>query len=242
MRSLFPLLAFVAAGVLLAAPVPKEKKDDFGPITDEQLKASENNLKQILLAMHNYESAMGKFPNNGPMTPGKKGAKPVSWRVHILPYVEEDNLYKEMWDDYKWDEAWDSEANKKWVEKMPKIYAPIRVTTKEKGHTFYRGFTGKGAVFEAGLKLTIPAITDGTSNTVAVVEAGESVPWTKPDDLPFDPKKELPKLGGLFDGEFHMALCDGSVRRVKAKFDADVMKALITRSGGEVADASSLDR
>jgi hypothetical protein len=77
-------------------------------------------------------------------------------------------------------------------------------------------------------------LIDGSSNTVMVVEAGESVPWTKPDDLPFDAKKDLPKLGGLFDGVFHAAYADGSVHRSKAKFDAETLKAMITRNGGEV--------
>jgi hypothetical protein len=239
MSRLIPaLLAAAGVSALVAAPVPKGAKEDFGPITDEQLKESVNNLKQILLAMHNYESANGFLPNNG--NPTGQGKAVVSWRVHLLPYLEQDHLYREMMADFKWDEPWDSKDNLKFVEKMPKIYAPVRVKTKEKGHTFYRGFTGADAVFEAGLKLRFVAITDGLSNTAAVVEAGESVPWTCPDDLPFDPKKDLPKLGGLFDGDFHVAFADGSVRKATGKKvnDAEFRK-LITRSGGEVGDTDA---
>jgi Protein of unknown function (DUF1559) len=236
MRTLFPLAVLAALGVaVVAAPVPKDKdkKEDFGPITDEQLKQSSNNLKQILLAMHNYESANGHFPNNT-VVDGKPG---LSWRVHLLPYLEQDHLYKQ----FNLSEAWDSDTNKKLIAKLPKEYTPIRAKTKDEGMTFYRGFTGGGTVFESGLRLSIVAISDGSSNTIAVVEAGESCVWTKPDDLPFGEKKDLPKLGGLFDGAFHVGLCDGSVRKVKAKFDAATLKAMITRAGGEVISTDGLD-
>ena len=73
-----------------------------------------------------------------------------------------------------------------------------------------------------------------------MVEAGEPVIWTKPADLPFDEKKPLPKLGGLFDGEFHVGLCDGSVMLVKKNFDEKEMKSLITPSGGEVINLDKL--
>ena len=226
-------LILLVGGAAATAQTPKEEK--LAPPTANELKTSENNLKQIGLALHNYESAMQVFPNNS----NPQGKKPaVSWRVAILPFIEQENLFKA----YKFDEEWDGENNKKLIEKMPTTYAPVRVKTKEKGHTFYRGFTGKGTLFEEGKPFSLAKITDGTSNTIAVVEAGESVPWTKPDDIPFDAKKDLPKLGGLFDGEFHIALCDGSVRKVKAKFDADILKAMITRNGGEVVDVKKLDK
>ena len=235
-RRLFAAVALAAVGgLLLAAPVPKDKKEDFGPVTDEQLQEAVNNLKMIGLALHNYHDAMGFLPNNFGLA-GQAGKPAASWRVHLLPYLEYDNLYRQ----YNFDEAWDSEGNKKLIEQMPKIYQPIRAKTKEKGHTFYRGFTGEGAVFEAGIKLRIVGISDGTSNTAAVVEAGEPVIWTKPDDLPFDPKKPLPPLGGLFDGDFHVAFADGSVRKATGKkVNEAEFKKLITRAGGEVGDTDA---
>ncbi len=224
-------LVCVASGVLavtaIAAPVPK---DQLPAPTAKELNTSRNNLIQIGLAGHNYHDAMGKLPQD---IVDANGKPLLSWRVQLLPYLEQNDLYKQ----FKLDEAWDSDHNKPLVEKLPKVYAPIRVKA-EKGHTFYRGFNGSGAVvarsvFEPGQKLTIITITDGTSNTVWAVEAGESTVWTKPGDLPFDPKKDLPKLGGLFDGEFHVLMCDGSVRRAKKDFDKDTFKMMVTRAGGE---------
>jgi hypothetical protein len=186
-----------------------------------------NNLKMIGLACHNFESANGHFPNN---VTSKDGKLLLSWRVQLLPYVEEDALYRQ----FKLDEAWDSDHNKKLIEKMPKLYLPVRGKAS-KNETFYRGFTGKSTWFEKGHQLRITSITDGTSNTIIAVEAEKPVIWTKPEDLPFDTSKdELPKLGGMFDGTFHALLGDGSVRTIKSTIAKETLKALITRDGGEV--------
>jgi hypothetical protein len=220
------LLAFALVGV--AAPVPKPGEEKPGPVTEKQLQESENNLKQIMIGVHSYSDVFNFVPNN---VLDPKTKKPqLSWRIHLLPYLEEDTLYRQ----FKLDEPWDSENNKKLIEKMPKVFAPIRVKAKP-GETFYRGFTGEGTVFEAGAKYGIAQIPDGTSNTVGVVEAGEPCVWTKPDDIPFDPKKELPKLGKLFDGDFHVAMMDGAVYKVNGtKFKADAFKGMILRNSGLV--------
>jgi hypothetical protein len=107
--------------------------------------------------------------------------------------------------------------------------------------TYYQGFVGEGAVFEGKEGIRIAEITDGTSNTLLMVDGGEPVPWTKPQDLPFDPRKPLPKLGGLFPEIFYAALCDGSVQGLKKKLDEQTLRALITRNGGEVIDMSKVE-
>jgi hypothetical protein len=216
--------AVLVGPALAAAPAPKGDP----PPTDAQLKASRDNLKRIGFGGHSYEYTHRFLPNN---VSSKDGKPLLSWRVLILPYLEEEDLFKQ----FKLDEPWDSEANKKLVGRMPTVYAPVRVKA-EPGQTFYRGFAGPDTMFEPNRQITLAAVTDGTSNTAWVVEAGEAVVWTKPDDLPFDPKKELPKLGGLFDGEFHMLTVDGAVHRVRKDFDPAEFKKMVTRSDGEVVD------
>jgi hypothetical protein len=203
------------------------------PVTEEHLKASRENLKQIALAFHNYHDFHGRLPTN---VYDKNGKALLSWRVQILPFLEEDKPTE-----FKLDEAWDSDHNKKLIERMPKIYAPIRVKAKA-GETFYQVFAGPGAPFGGKQAVGIAAITDGTSNTGMVFEAGTPVIWTKPDDLAFDANKPLPKLGGLFDGEFHVAVCDGSVVLMKKDYDADEMKKFITHNGGEILDIDKLKK
>lgn len=231
--ALFPLLA---VGLGLAAPVPKEEAK-LKPATDKERDEVKENLKQIVLAMHNHHDTTGAMPAD---IVDPKTKKPLlSWRVHLLPYMEETPLYQQ----FKLDEPWDSKNNKPLIEKLPKIYAPARVKAKP-GETFYRGFAGKGefaGVFEPGVRLTIASVTDGTSNTIAVIDAGEPVVWTQPGtDLPVDPKKGLPKLGGMIDGDFYCAMMDGSVKTVKRAADEKALRAAISRSGGEVYEPNGV--
>lgn len=186
---------------------------------------SANNLKQIALALHNYYSANNALPAAAVVD--KKGKPLLSWRVMILPYVEQEALYKE----FKLDEPWDSDHNKKLVERMPKVFALPNKLSKP-GHTHYRVPVGGGAMWDWVQGTTFDQVTDGLSNTWMVAEAEEGVPWTKPDELEFDPKKDLPKFGKFFKGGFHVAYGDGSVRFFQAVPKA--AKAMITMAGGEV--------
>jgi hypothetical protein len=216
-----------------AAPVPKA--DPLPAITKEHLEASRENLKEITLACINYSDTFAKMPTN---IEDKDGQPLLSWRVAILPFLEQNNLFNQ----FKLDEPWDSADNKKLIEQMPKIYAPIRVKSKA-GETYYQVFYGENALFGPKLQPKFPAsIPDGTANTGMVFEAGEPVIWTKPADLPFNEKKPLPKLGGLFDGDFHVGMCDGSVFMIKKDFDAKEMKLLIMPADGNVIDLDKLKK
>jgi hypothetical protein len=199
------------------------------------------NLKQIALALHNFEATYGSFPAGIYDKAGQKVN--LSWRVAILPFIEQDQLYKQ----FKFDEAWDSDNNKKLIEKMPKLYA-APTTEPTDGKTYYRGFTGPGAVLHPqpgrpgggpgtpnnafGMRMT--QITDGTSNTIAVAEARDPVIWTKPDELVYDASKPVPKLGGVFGTFFNVAFCDASVKYLPTTIDEKTLRALITANGGEV--------
>lgn len=195
-------------------------------ITSKRMQSA-NNLKQIALAMHNYHDTYRHFP---PQALRDKNDKPLlSWRVAILPFIEQDALYRQ----FKLDEPWDSEHNKKLLAQMPSIYAPVNVNTKEKYETYYQAFAGKGSAFEPGETIRFQDIPDGTSNTIMVVEAADSVPWTKPEDLPFDPAKPLPKLGAEFPDIFLAAFCDGSVHDIKKTIDPKKLLSFILRNSGE---------
>jgi|SRR5947209_8198954 len=247
-RFLFPLFAAVPAvallGVAHSAPGPKDPpaiKTPDGGVAVEAVAASgdeaerliavsQNNLKQIAIAVHNYcDVNNGKFPND---ITGKDGKPLLSWRVRLLPYMEADNLYKQ----FKLDEPWDSENNKKLLGQMPKTFASPRVKVREAGHTVYLGFSGPGAAFQTGKELAFPAsFTDGTSNTILAVESSTAFPWTRPIDLPFDPKTDPPAFGKAYGNKPQCALCDGSVRTLDLdKVSAITMKAAITTNGGDV--------
>jgi prepilin-type processing-associated H-X9-DG protein len=193
-----------------------------------------NNLKQMALAFHNFHSAENHFP---PAAITDKDGKPLlSWRVAILPYLEQQDLYSK----FHLDEPWDSPHNKALIPLMPATYACPSGMANQPHTTFYRVYTGKQTVFEGNEGQGIAGITDGTSNTLLVVEATAAVPWTKPDELRLDPdpEKPLPKFEGKnHPGGFNAAFGDGSVRFIKNSIDPVVLRALITRNGGEVINA-----
>lgn len=189
-----------------------------------------NNLKQLGLAMHIYHDAMGAFP---PAVSAKDGKPLLSWRVAILPYIEE----KELYDQFHHDEPWDSEHNLKLLAKMPKVFQAPGVELKE-GMTTYVVPSGDTLVFGGERKTRISDITDGTSNTIMIVEANadRAVPWTKPQDLEVDLEKPLAGLGEARDKGFTAVFCDGAVRFISGSIDPGKLRKLLERNDGMPVD------
>jgi len=220
-----PLMQAIPTIYAELAPKPVEANQlKAGPAN--QLKAT-NNFKQIGLAMHSFHKNWASLP---PFMPNTK--QPVSWRVMLLPYLEADTLYKQ----YKLDEPWDSENNKKLIPLMPKVFE-LPGFPAEKGKTFIRVFQGNETIFPPKGQTHLAAITDGLSNTLLVVEAAEAVEWTRPDDLPYDAKKPLAKLGNRY-GDGTLALyADGSVRMIPKSVDESTWRLLLQKSDGQPVPA-----
>lgn len=182
--------------------------------------------------MHNYESEHGWLPPA--VVYGESGRPLYSWRVLLLPYVEERELYQQ----FHLDEPWDSAHNLPLLDRMPMTYAPPPGKTSKvpAHHTVYHVFVGKGTPFEEGRELTFSKddFPDGISNTILIIEADPPVPWTKPEDLPFDPAGPLPRLDRLFHDLIRVGLSDGSVRHVRKDISETTLRAAITRNGGEL--------
>lgn len=198
---------------------------------------SQNNLKQITLAMHSFNDTHRRLPPA--VVYGKDGRPLYSWRVLILPFIEEDPLFRQ----FKLDEPWDSPNNLPLLERMPAAYrhpnqdpalghnlthyqvfnGPTRANIRERAAFVssptlplvpFRLVNVQVPVFESSSSFSsIPrSFPDGTSNTIMVAEAAVGIPWSKPGDLDFDPEQPLPKLGGLFLTGFNVGMADGSVR------------------------------
>jgi beta-lactamase regulating signal transducer with metallopeptidase domain len=194
-----------------------------------QRTAQANNLKQVMLALHNYHDAHGHFPPA--VTIDKDSGVARSWRVEILPYLEEAALYEA----YRKNEPWDSEANKIVLAKMPSIFRHPSQPSDSTFASIYASY-GKGMMFEKGDKAgtKLRDITDGTSNTIAIVEAKRDIPWTKPEDIEIDATaKELPEFGFVPEG-WQTGFGDGSVRFISKSIDVELYLKLLTRAGGEV--------
>src|SRR5262249_42832414 len=98
-------------------------------------------------------------------------------------------------------------------------------------------FSGKEALLGSGSNPVIADITDGMHRTILAVEAHREVPWTKPEDIPFDATNPLPQLGGFTPEGANVLFGDGSVKYIKKTSSQDLLKALITRAGGEVVSS-----
>jgi len=167
---------------------------------------SSNHLKLIGIAFHNHNDTYGYLSND---IRDRRGKALLSWRVALLPYLDQARLHKQ----FKLDEPWDSKHNLKLLEKMPDVFRSPRVKTRSKGNTVYQVFKGPNAPFGRAAAPRIPAsFPDGTSNTILVVEATDAVPWTKPADIAFDRTKKLPDFGKAFGKRPLAVLADGSVR------------------------------
>jgi hypothetical protein len=251
-RILYALLpAFAAAGVLVltAGCGSKPSTPSAGPapttgptqqsggsdllsniLNSKNNTACINNLKQIGIACHVHADATLELPTN---IKDANSKKLLSWRVQILPSIEEGGLYQQ----FKLDEPWDSPHNKKLLEHMPVIYLDPRFQEKadKPTVTYYRGFAGDGGVLGADKGVALGAITNanGTPNTFMVVEAGEPAPWTKPDDLVIDPKKPLPPLGGPQRTDFYALFCDGHVQKIPASTSEKTLRCMMNWMNAE---------
>lgn len=193
--------------------------------------SSSNNLKQIMLAFHNYESVYRHLPDA--VSRDADGKPLLSWRVAILPYIEQQALYEQ----FHLDEPWDSEHNLTLLDKMPLTYVDPSVSL-EPGMTIYQVPFGEELLFNGERPTRFADITDGTSNTIAIVEANaqNAVPWTKPSDVEVDSENPLANMGKHRPGGFNVGFADGSVRFIAETIDPTLFWHLLTRSGGEVVN------
>jgi hypothetical protein len=192
-----------------------------------------SNLKRLAIAVHNYRDVHERFPPAVLM--GPDGQTPHSWRIEMLPFVNQEALYKQ----YRMNEPWDSENNKKVLEKMPAVFRSPFDEPKSRNSGYYV-FVGPGTMFEGKNGIRMAQVTDGSSNTLLIVEAKRSIPWTKPDDIPFDPGKPLPEVGGFIKGHFAGATADGSVGVFDIEQVKDQLAWLIMRNDSHAFDIEKL--
>ena len=194
------------------------------------------NFCQLQLAIHNYHDTHGKLP--GPYRDAE-GRPILSWRVAILPYMEEDPRFRK----FRLDEPWDSPHNAALMNPMPILYRGCnRESTTD--HTHIRAITGPGTAFERD-GLTFADIKDGLAGTMLMADAAEAVPWSKPEELEFHPDRPLPSLGGRYRADWFqrrlgwndggMVLkgegCSGAFFRRDTP--EHVWRAMASRAGGE---------
>jgi hypothetical protein len=224
--SLFHLLSAIAIGcvaIALLLPAPRRGREAA------RRTQCKNNLKQIGLALHNYHEHYGAFPPA--YTVDADGKRLHSWRTLILPYVDQAELFNKIDLSKAWDDPVNAEAAKTQLHAYHCPSAPGPST-----HTSYVAIVGADTCFPGAVSKSISGITDGTSNTMLVVEVDpeKSVPWMSPTDvdeqffLSVGPKSKVSHSGGL-----HTLLADGSVRFLSYNLDGKVRHALMTIDAGD---------
>ncbi len=208
---------------------------------EEKLAQLQMNLREIGLAFQNYLSAYGKFPGtantNDPHGLAESGETvyPFSWRVAILPFLG----YPELFNQYRFNQPWDSEHNLKLLDKMPSCYrspfAEAGLGTREDGDTRslgmtnIAGFASENSALGTGGGLESKSFTNGVSNTLLVVETTRALPWTKPVDI----EGELDPTLFFTNHPFTYLTADGEMHSLGERPSNEKLREMISRNGGE---------
>lgn len=196
---------------------------------------TEHNMEMLTDALHSYETVHRRIP---PRTVKDADGKPLlSWRVLLLPFVGEEELYSQ----FRLDEPWDSEHNKKLLDQMPSVFANQNAEAPA-GYTCYlapHGFMDRReqTIWDAE-PLLLRQVNDGLANTAAIVEVEpqSAVPWTKPEDIDLRERDLLehwgaPPAGGL------IVMLDTTCYDFTRLKEKKKLKAVLTANGGEAINA-----
>jgi len=190
-----------------------------------------NNLKMIGLALHNYHDMYNSFP---PAFVADENGNPMhSWRVLILPFIDQAPLYAQ----YRFDEPWDGPNNSRLLPMMPAVFRCPSHGTPTDTTTAYAAVYGPNSVFRGSSGVAIRQILDGTSNTLAVGEVtGANIPWMQPLDVDVTIHPTIGDRSGFSSdhtGGCQFLMVDGAVRFVSENINQQTLQSLFTINGGE---------
>ncbi len=196
----------------------------------------ESDLEDLSQAMDSYYQDHHCYP---PAAIHDPAGKPLySWRVLLLPYLGHQDLYAR----FHLDEPWDSPHNRALLPEMPDVFSHPD-EDDDNTVTRYQVFVGGGALFDDNKPTRLvegpsrASMQEGQAlSTILIVEAARAVPWTKPEDIAYDPAGPLP---GLAD-QFTVLFADSHIAHIKKGYDERLVRAAISRSGKEGLKVSDL--
>jgi hypothetical protein len=141
-------------------------------------------LKQLVMGLHNYNQTYGCFP---PAYIADRSGKPIhSWRVLVLPFVDEAALYQQ----YNFNEPWDGPNNRKLLAARPRTFScesHWNVAKQGDTATDYVAVLGRDAAWQGAAPKKFDDFHGKASDTILLVEAADAgIPWTQPRDLDLD--------------------------------------------------------
>jgi hypothetical protein len=193
-----------------------------------------DNLKQIQLALEGYHQQYGALP---PAYIADASGRPIhSWRVLILPFLDQAPLYGR----YDFAEPWDGPHNIKLLGDMPPAFACPSHSSDAKDRANYAVVTGAGTMFPGGVPVKLGDVTDGVSNTMMVVEtANLAIPWTAPVDLDLRTMDfringpDRPSISSKHPGGAYVLYGDRRVYFAKTTANARVVRSAMTIAGAD---------
>lgn len=204
---------------------------------------SMNQLREMSLGMMNFESANRHLPIAEPDENTTSGSK-LSWRVQILPYIEENELYNS----FHHDEPWNSPHNMTLIDRMPDIFKTlghelasgktmfvVPTTIVDEKNLAVKDRDGYGeTIFVKGQPTRFAGITDGTSNTILIMQVPpeSAVTWTQPTDWQFDPASPKRGIGNVYPGITLVVFADGSTHAIPESISAEDFKKLLSKNDG----------
>lgn len=216
----------IASGIVIS---------NFLPPIDQMIRSltrqldGNNNMRQVMLAMHNYHDTYNRLP--APAITDATGKPLLSWRVAVLPFIEEQALYEQ----FRLDEPWDSEHNLPLSKQLPNAFATVGLRLPP-GQTVLHAVVGDEIGMRPSEKTAFRDFLDGLSNSILVIEstAESAVPWSKPDDVKIDLDDPLAKFIGSPRKSFRAGMADGAVTTFSDDIDPAKFKAMLTRAGREI--------
>ncbi|MBN9118473.1 MAG: DUF1559 domain-containing protein [Planctomycetes bacterium] len=223
--------------------------------SDYESNERERNMAAVAKAIENYRKDKGHYPP--PAILDKDGKPLLSWRVAILPYMENAwinnnggpgekpvNGPKELYGLFKLDEPWDGPNNKKLIGRLPSPYrAPWSVLSYSQssiGKTMVMAAVGKGAIFDPTKKTVSDVdVRDGLKHTLLALqleEPGQAVYWTKPADVELTADGKLPADGPNLGRRFAVVYADGSAHTLANGLDPKTFLGIVSREGNEAPD------
>lgn len=224
------LLTLVFLGLVIALLLPAQR----GAREAARRQQCSANLKQIVLALHNYHQGLGAFPP--PYTVDADGNRLHSWRTSILPYVEQYELFNSIDFSKPWDDSANAHARQ---QSIPLYHCPS--STHGDNETTYLAITGPGSLFtDAGVR-DFDDITDEPTETLIVIEttADRAVEWMSPQDMTVDELLAIiedPDAETNHPGMLMAAFADGTVRVITLDYDTEQIRAMLTIAGGETVE------
>ncbi len=206
-----------------------------------RMEETRNNMREISFGMHSYSDTFRKLPPSEGSEPDR--GTMLSWRVAILPFINQNNLYEL----FNHNEPWDSPHNLALLEKMPDVYASLNHEL-EPGYTQIQVPVASSTtmttdeidprvvpLFIPGQRVRLESILDGLSQTIMVLEVNPNlaVPWTAPQDWEFDYNNPLRGLGDARPQGFIVAYADGSVFTVSGDVETTLLRSRFTPLAGD---------